>query len=59
VTPAQAVAIFQPFRTDAPDALSGIGLAICKPIVEAHDGRIVVHERTTGGAEFTFSLPRS
>ncbi|MCO6452996.1 MAG: HAMP domain-containing protein [Caldilineales bacterium] len=38
---------------------SGLGLAIAKAIVEAHDGTIVVENRSEGGARFTFTLPRN
>jgi two-component system sensor histidine kinase KdpD len=37
----------------------GLGLAICKAIVEAHRGKIVAANSEGGGAEFTVSLPRS
>jgi PAS domain S-box-containing protein len=35
---------------------AGIGLAVCKRIVERHRGRIWCHEREGGGAEFHFTL---
>ncbi|MBP1758617.1 MAG: putative two-component histidine kinase [Firmicutes bacterium] len=35
----------------------GLGLAICKTIVEAHDGRIWVQENNPHGAAFTVTLP--
>lgn len=37
----------------------GLGLAICRAIVEAHGGRIWAENRVGGGASFKFSLPAS
>jgi two-component system, OmpR family, sensor histidine kinase KdpD len=36
---------------------SGLGLAVSKGLVEAHDGRIWVENREGGGAIFRFTLP--
>ena len=36
----------------------GLGLAICKPVVDAHRGRISAANSPTGGAEFMITLPR-
>jgi two-component system sensor histidine kinase KdpD len=35
----------------------GLGLAICQGIIQAHGGRITAANRSTGGAEFTISMP--
>lgn len=36
----------------------GLGLAICKAIVDAHKGRIAARNAEGGGAEFVITLPR-
>jgi two-component system sensor histidine kinase KdpD len=45
-------------QTESPTRGVGLGLAICKAIVEAHKGKIGA-SRTDCGAEFTISLPRT
>lgn len=36
---------------------SGLGLAVCRGLIEAHGGRIRVENRQEGGAIFRFTLP--
>jgi signal transduction histidine kinase len=52
--------IFQPYvqaGEDGPAGGLGLGLAICRRIVEAHGGSIEVTESRSGGARFAFTLP--
>ena len=49
--------IFEPFRKGDGSGSSGIGLAICKAIVEAHGGSIEATAAPGGGARFLVSLP--
>jgi len=50
--------VFEPFRSGSRGHTRGIGLAICKAIVEAHGGRITVGDGPGGrGARFAFTLP--
>ncbi|MEA2518459.1 MAG: hypothetical protein QOF49_539 [Chloroflexota bacterium] len=50
------------FRTDRARRTAGgigVGLAVCKRIIDAHDGRIWASPRHGGGAELAFELPLS
>jgi K+-sensing histidine kinase KdpD len=38
-------------------ASTGLGLTVCKELVEAHGGRIWVETGHTTGATFSFSVP--
>src|SRR5205807_9620085 len=49
--------IFEPFRKGEGSRSSGVGLAICKAIVEAHGGTIDVERTVGGGATFVVCLP--
>ncbi len=54
-------ALFAPFYRTEPARLRangiGVGLAVCKRIIEAHGGRIWAEPRRGGGAVFAFALP--
>ena len=54
-------AIFQMFERGRKETATpgvGLGLAICRAIVEAHGGSITGQTRPGGGARFTIELPR-
>jgi signal transduction histidine kinase len=48
--------IFDAFVTTHSAGL-GMGLAICRRLIEAHGGRIEARNNLDGGATFLFSLP--
>ncbi|HEX5621216.1 MAG TPA: HAMP domain-containing sensor histidine kinase [Solirubrobacteraceae bacterium] len=59
VDPEEASRIFGMFtRADTQREGAGIGLAVCRRIVEAHGGRIWVEPAAGGGSAFRFTLPR-
>lgn len=57
VDPADAARIFEPFVHGAETRTTGIGLAICRSIVEAHGGTLTVRRTFGGGATFSFTVP--
>lgn len=56
ISEAIAPQLFQPFVTSKPTGM-GIGLSICRTIIESHGGRIWVESGDKGGAAFHFTLP--
>ena len=58
ILPDVSAHLFEPFFTHGKSHGTGLGLSICKRIVEDHKGWISASNRRSGGAVFTFSLPR-
>jgi C4-dicarboxylate-specific signal transduction histidine kinase len=56
LTPESSERLFQAFHTTKPDGM-GMGLSICRSIVEAHGGRVWAAASTPRGAIFQFKLP--
>ncbi len=50
--------LFQPFVTTKESGL-GIGLSICRVIIEAHGGRLWAEDNPAGGTIFRFTIPCS
>jgi PAS domain S-box-containing protein len=56
ISPDEAEQLFSAFFTTKPDGM-GMGLSICRAIVEAHEGRIWASPGHGSGATMHFSLP--
>jgi len=51
--------IFEPFMTSKGSAGMGMGLSICRSIMEAHNGRLWAESVPGQGATFYVTLPRA
>jgi two-component system sensor histidine kinase KdpD len=60
IKPGDEERVFEKFHRGVPEGAvggTGLGLTICRAIVEAHGGRIWTENRMVGGAMFCFTLP--
>jgi signal transduction histidine kinase len=57
IAPEIAESLFQPFATHGKAHGTGLGLTICKRIVEDHGGKIWARSEPGKGATFIFTLP--
>ena len=61
LAPGEETRIFDKFYRSHPESATGgagLGLSICRAIVEAHRGEIAARNRSEGGVRFTFTLPQ-
>ncbi len=56
IAPGDAEHIFDPFYSTKGGGL-GVGLSICRAIIEAHGGRLSLTPNAGGGCIFQFTLP--
>src|SRR6202007_3088972 len=56
LSPENLSRLFEPFYTTKPNGM-GMGLAICRSIVEAHGGHLSAAPRRPRGSIFRFTLP--
>jgi signal transduction histidine kinase len=56
LSPENLERLFDPFYTTKPGGM-GMGLSICRSIIEAHEGRLWASANEPRGAVFQFTLP--
>jgi two-component system sensor histidine kinase KdpD len=56
-SPAAKVRAFTFFQPSGDTGVEGVGLAVCRAIIEAHGGIITIDDEPGGGARIEFSLP--
>ncbi len=56
ITPGYEPLLFEPFITTKPTG-TGLGLTICKQIIESHAGTLTFEKNPSGGTTFSFCLP--
>jgi PAS domain S-box-containing protein len=56
LTAEEAVQVFEAFYSTKPEGM-GMGLWICRSIIEAHGGQLTARPNESGGATFQFVLP--
>ena len=58
IEPERLERIFEAFYTTRPEGM-GMGLSICRTIIEAHGGRLWAESNKDKGATFRFTVPAS
>ena len=58
ITPDIQATLFQPFTSTKGQGM-GLGLSICRTIIEAHGGRLSMEAGDYGGTVFKFTLTRA
>ncbi len=56
ISPEDTSRMFEAFYTTREGGM-GMGLAICRSIIRAHDGKLSARNNPDGGATFQFELP--